>query len=101
MNPSHNNHPNSNLNIGCVCVFTCSPVFNNKGVWSDISLVNSLTVDKENFSSHSVVIRIQSNFSKVGDDKLFAHVNLCLDISSSLRFNPSITALKRKDHLAS
>jgi hypothetical protein len=100
INSSCNNHPNSNLNIGYVCAFIFSPVFNNKGVWLDISLVNALTVDKGNFSSHLVVIRIRFNFLKVGCAKLFAHVNLRLDISTSLRFNPFITTLKRKCHLA-
>jgi hypothetical protein len=54
---------------------------------------------KGNFSSHSVVIRIQSNFSKVGVAKLLAHVYFLLDICSSLKFRPSMTALHRNDHL--
>jgi hypothetical protein len=95
MKLSHMNHPSSNLNIGCVFVFG-SPVFNKRGVWSDMSLVKALTVDKGNISSHSVLTRIQSNFSKVGEVKLFAHVYLRPVISSSLRSKPSITALNKK-----
>jgi hypothetical protein len=57
-------------------------------------------MDKVNFSSHSVVIRTWSNFSKVGVDRLFAHVYFLSDICNSLRFRPSMTTLNRNNHLA-
>jgi hypothetical protein len=50
------------------------------------------------FSSHSVVTSTQSNFSKVGVERLFAHVYFLPDITSSLKFKPSIMALKRNGH---
>jgi hypothetical protein len=40
-----------------------------------------------------------SNFSNVGVEILFAQVYFLLDISISRKFNLSIIALKRKDHL--
>jgi hypothetical protein len=57
-------------------------------------------VDKENFSSHYVVINILSNFSKVDVAKLFAHVYFLPDICSSLRLRPSMATLNRNGHLA-
>jgi hypothetical protein len=64
-NPSLNSYPNSNLNKGCVLVDVCSPEFSKREVWSDISLVNTRTEVKGNFSSHSMVIRIRLSLSNV------------------------------------
>jgi hypothetical protein len=99
-NPVLNSHPNSNLNKGCVLVDVGSPEFNRRGVWSYISLVDTQTMVKGIFSSHSVVIMIQSSVSNVGVAKLFAHMYFLLDIFNSLKFRPSITSLNKKGHLA-
>jgi hypothetical protein len=83
--PTLMSHPNSNLNIGCVAISDGSPKFSRRGVWSNTSLVRARTVVSGNFSSHSVVIRTRSNFSKVGLGKLFAHVyDLLVVIPSGL-----------------
>jgi hypothetical protein len=69
-------------------------------VWSDTSLVRAWTVINGNFSSHYVVIRTLSSFSKVGLAKLFAHVYFLPDIYISFKFRPPITALNKKGHLS-
>jgi hypothetical protein len=99
MKPSLRSHPNSNLNIGCVDVRDDSPEVSRRGVWSDISLVRAYTVVSGNFSSHSVVMRTRSSFSKVGLARLFVHVYFLPDIYNSFKFRLSITALNKKDHL--
>jgi hypothetical protein len=41
LNLSLRSQPNSNLNIGCMTTCDGSPEFNNRGVWSDTSLVRA------------------------------------------------------------
>jgi hypothetical protein len=53
------------------------------------------------FSSHSVLIKIQSSFPYVGVGKLFAHVYCLLDSSSSLKSRLLITVLNKNGHLSS
>jgi hypothetical protein len=97
---SLSSHPNSHLNIGCVAVKDDSPVFRRRGVWFETPLVRARTVVRGYFSSHSVVTRMRSSFSKVGLAKLFAHVYFLLDNSISFKFSTSMTALNKKCHLA-
>jgi hypothetical protein len=71
------------------------PDLSKRGVGSDIPLGKAWTIDKENFSSHSVVNKIRSSFSNVGTVMLFAQVYFLPDILSSLRLRPSIIALNQ------
>jgi hypothetical protein len=84
---------------GCVHVDDVSLEFSSRGLSLDKPLVRACTVVKEHFSSHSIVTKIRSNFSKVGTAMLFVHVNFLLNISISFRLRPSITALNRKGDL--
>jgi hypothetical protein len=69
-------------------------------VWSEIPLGSAITVTCENLTSHSVLTRILSSFSKVGVCKLLAQVNLWSDSSSSLKFKLFMTTLNREGHLS-
>ena len=51
INPSHSNHPNSNLNTGGQVLVDGSPVFRNNSVWSDISRVKVWIVVRGNLDS--------------------------------------------------
>jgi hypothetical protein len=99
MKSSFRSHPNSNLNKDCVAIKDDSPEFNSRGVWSDTFLVRACTVVSGYFSSHSIVIRIQSSFLKAGVAKLFAHVYFLPDICISFKFKPSMMTLNKKNHL--
>jgi hypothetical protein len=68
-------------------------------VWSNIFLARATTLDKENFCSHLVDIKILSNFSYVGFGNALAHVYVLLGISSSLRFKSFITLLLYHRHI--
>jgi hypothetical protein len=48
-----------------------------------------------NFCSHSVVIKILSNFSYVGFSLVFVHVYFLPDIWISLKFKPSNDCVKK------
>jgi hypothetical protein len=71
--PSRKSHPNSNLNIGGFDCIVLSLEFSNNEVWSDISLDMAITIVVGYFSSHSILTKILSNFSKVEVCRELAH----------------------------
>jgi hypothetical protein len=81
----------------------CAPAVSKRGQWSERASIRSRTCTETRgyFSSQLVSISTRSNFSYVGNSRLFAQVNCRSTIATSLKSQLSMIALNKKGQCGS